>query len=1170
MRALAFEHLASDPLGIFGDVLSERGIAVDRVLLYEGEPVPDWRDYDLIVAMGAGASVWQEDEYPWIRDEKRAVREAVLAGIPYFGICFGVQLLADVFGARSFQGPEPEIGVNQVFLTANAQHDPVFRGFPPDLEVCEWHSNHFSLPPGAVRLARSPRYENQAIRYGRVAYGIQSHLEPPLEDIRAWLDEFPETKVLFEERHGEGAVARLLDDYAEFVPFLQETGRQLFGRWLQNALALGAPRPSSAPQPTAAGPDRLPGLVGRDVELAKIDGAIAAARRGESAVLVLRGEAGIGKSALLSAAADRAFGLRVLRATGEQGTDAEFPFAGLADLCRPIADRRQALAPRRAAAIDLTLEAVAEAPIHDRFAVYAGAFDLLVSTAAEIPLLVLVDDAHLVDDASREAIAFIARRLGSDGIALLVATESADDLAFTEDIRLGPLEPPDARSLLNRRWAGELAAAVAEVVVTAAAGNPLALLELPHDLSGAQRRGEAVLEGPLPPSVEWAFLSRIAALPVAARQALLVAALAGPDENEAIAAACETLGVNGAARQTSETSGLFRQEAGGLRFTHPLARAVTSYSAARADRRATHAALADVTDGDARTWHRARAAVHADEEIASGLERIAIRARERTAFAAAATCLERAARLTPARELRARRLLDASRAAHLAGHVNASLDHVDAALRHVESEQTRREAEHLRGRILARSGSAEVARDQLVATAGRCERDDPRAAAEMLAGAVLPALRAGGPSEAVRLARRAERLSGAAGGVALATEVALGTALIFVGEYEEGVARLDAAAQRSAEARDQQELAYLGAGLGLAGRHDAAARVLTHVIDDARAAGALSVLPYALIRLAEVQLETGQWPAASAALHEAVEVARETGLPADAGLALGALAWMAGARGSAEDCRVCVEEALQIASRLGGGSRLDRAGTAAGLLELGLGHPEAAIAYLESACRLQDEQGWSDAGRTPHRRPDLIEAYALAGRREDASAALEQFRVDAERTQRPSALAALARCRALLAGDGEIDDAFTAALSAGNSAAGPFERARTKLLYGIRLLGSGRPEPAADVLAGALATFERLAARSWAERTRTALIEASGEAPAPRLALADRLTPRELEVAVAGSDGASAGEIAQRLFLGPRTVRMQLASAVIKLDLNSSAELASVLSEDSLERTAAL
>ena len=239
MRALALEHLGPDPVGIFGEVLEERGVGVDRVLLYEGEPLPDWRSYDLIVAMGAGASVWQEEEFPWIVGEKRAIREAVLAGVPYFGVCFGVQLLADVVGGRSFRGPEPEIGVNQVFLTAAARHDPVFRGFPVDLEVCEWHSNHFSLPRGAVRLARSPRYENQAIRYGRVAYGIQCHLEPSLEDIRAWLREFPDTAVALEERHGPGSVERVLDDYAEFVPFLQETGRQVFWRWLENARAYG-------------------------------------------------------------------------------------------------------------------------------------------------------------------------------------------------------------------------------------------------------------------------------------------------------------------------------------------------------------------------------------------------------------------------------------------------------------------------------------------------------------------------------------------------------------------------------------------------------------------------------------------------------------------------------------------------------------------------------------------------------------------------------------------------------------------------------------------------------------------------------------------------------------------------------------------------------------------
>jgi GMP synthase-like glutamine amidotransferase len=176
VRALALEHLRADPVGIFGDVLVERGIEVDAVRLEQGERLPDWRDYDLLVVMGGAMSVWEEDEYPWLVDEKRAIREAVLAGVPYFGVCLGSQLLASAFHARVYLGPEPELGANQMFLTAAARHDPVFRGFPPDVEVFEFHLCHFDLPRGAIRLARSPRYQNQAIRYGRVAYAIQCHL----------------------------------------------------------------------------------------------------------------------------------------------------------------------------------------------------------------------------------------------------------------------------------------------------------------------------------------------------------------------------------------------------------------------------------------------------------------------------------------------------------------------------------------------------------------------------------------------------------------------------------------------------------------------------------------------------------------------------------------------------------------------------------------------------------------------------------------------------------------------------------------------------------------------------------------------------------------------------------------------------------------------------------
>jgi GMP synthase-like glutamine amidotransferase len=690
------EHLRENPVGVFGDVLTERGIGVDRVMLHAGQSLPDWREYDLMVVMGAGVSVWQEGEYPWIAAEKRAVREAVLAGIPYFGICFGVQLLADVFGGRSFAGPEPEIGVNQVFLTAAARHDPVFRGFPADLEVCEWHSNHFSLPRGAIRLARSPRYENQAIRYGRVAYGMQCHLEPSLQDIRAWLADFPESAVTFERRHGAGSVDRLVADYADFVPFLQQTARQVFGRWLENAIALGGlnaairaargqtGRPSLTPDAT---PANGAALIGRDAELARIDAAVTSARRGEGAVLVVRGAAGVGKTTMLAAAGERAHGLRVLQASGEEGADTLAPFAGLTNLLSPLGSGFGAIGRRGRA---------------DRFAAYARAFNLLVRTAIETPLLLLVDDADLLDDPSSEALAFIARRLGIDGVTLIVATESEEYLSDCESATLGELDPPDARTLLEARWGAGVSPPVADRIVAAAAGNPLALLEIPVGLTAEQRAGAETIEAELPATAEWEFLRRVAALPAPHRQALLVMAVAGTRHHEAVARACLSLGLSDDALDGARASGLIDVAGGRVAFRHPLARLAVTYSALRADRRDVHAALAGALDGAASIWHRARAAAHPDESIAAELELLAKRTRDQGAFAAAADGFERAARLTPHGAERSRRLLDAARAAHLAGHVNAALDHLGSALRGLPSPAVQRDAEHLYGRVVAR------------------------------------------------------------------------------------------------------------------------------------------------------------------------------------------------------------------------------------------------------------------------------------------------------------------------------------------------------------------------------------------------------------------------------------------------------------------------------------
>src|SRR3954467_755951 len=880
VRALALEHLRPNPVGIFGHVLEERGIEVDRVLVDEGERLPDWRDYDLVVAMGAGQSVWQDDEFPWIAEEKRAVREAVLAGVPYFGVCFGAQILADVFGARGFRGPEPELGVNQVFLTAAARRDPVFRGFPADLEVCQWHSNHFSLPHGAVRLARSPRYENQAIRYGRVAYGIQCHLETTAEDLREWLKCFPDTVPTFNARHGPGSIDGFLDDYAAFVPFLQETGRQVFGRWLENALALGglggtvrAVRLRHAGRGAgAAGGGGGGGGAGR----AGIAAALASARRGESSVLVVRGEGGLGKTALLDAAADRARGLRVLRTRGDD-PDGDDPFAAMAELCRPLADGIGALSPPRAGAMAAILEPLADGHLGDRYAPYAGALDLLLRTAEHTPLVVLVDDAHLLDDASFEAVAFLSRRLGADGIALLVATESEDDLLDAEDLRLVGLAPPDARAVLDARWGKDLDPQVSDLVVAAAAGNPLALLEIPLDLTADQRAGRATIDDALPSSAEWAFLRRLGRLPLQARHALLVAALARRTELEAIEPACARLGISRSALEVGAEAGFIRLDGGDVAFRHGLARTTVGYSALRADRRSAHAALADSLTAEARVWHLARAAAGPDESIAVELERIAVGARLRGAYAAAARTLELAARLTSDADARAQRLLAAAEAAHLAGHVNAALTHLDAVPACAPPKPVRRDAEHLRGRIVRRSGSAVSARDALVASASEWEPAEPAPPAQMLAEGVLPALRAGEPSEAVRIARRAAQLARDRDGqVALSAKVALGTALIFAGEYAEGASLIDTATEDAGPAVDAELRASLGAGLVLAGRYAQAHNVLTSVIDEARTAGALSVLPYALVRLGDVQLQTGAWSAAASAASGAAPPAAHT------------------------------------------------------------------------------------------------------------------------------------------------------------------------------------------------------------------------------------------------------------------------------------------------------
>jgi len=390
----------------------------------------------------------------------------------------------------------------------------------------------------------------------------------------------------------------------------------------------------------------------------------------------------------------------------------------------------------------------------------------------------------------------------------------------------------------------------------------------------------------------------------------------------------------------------------------------------------------------------------------------------------------------------------------------------------------------------------------------------------------------------------------------------LGTALVFAGDYTEGAALVDQAGDLAADGSldgESRLRSYVGAGLAISGRHDRAREVLRGVVEEGRRDGAVGVLPYALVRLATVDLETGRWAAASGDLHEALRLAQETGQSADNGLALGTLAWLEAAQGRAESCRAHVEEALELAGRLGSGSRLSRAAAALGLLELGAGRPADAVPLLEGVRALQLEQGWSDAAVVPHVTPDLVEAYAATGRADEAHAALASFAAEAERAGRASAHAAVARCRALLGGGTQAEELFADALAFGEQETGPFERARTELIRGARLAAAGQRAEAREPLERGLATFDRLGANPWAQQAREQLVLA-GQTPPERARRAlDLLTPLELELALAVAGGASPREAGSRLFIGPRTAQLRLASAIVKLGVGSPDELAALL-----------
>jgi tetratricopeptide (TPR) repeat protein len=689
---------------------------------------------------------------------------------------------------------------------------------------------------------------------------------------------------------------------------------------------------------------------------------------------------------------------------------------------------------------------------------------------------------------------FLAGQIGPEGIALLIAT-GGDPGKFcaAEIVELQPLNRAASLTLLERIFGNELSPTVVAEVLNVSRGNPLALREIPLSLTPTQRVGSSPLGDALLTrrSAEHAILARIGALEEKARRALLIMALSYGD-GSAIAGALQSAGLGLDDLRPAQNAELLATSLGGnLSFPHPLVRSTVVYGAICSERRAAHAAVAAASTSDSSIWHAALAAPAPDERIAASLEDIAGRALLRQAHSAAVRAFELSARLSPAPAQRARRLVGAAQAAGLAGHIYAAMDHAEAALAELDEGSARADAQLLLGNLLARSGSASRARDLLLDGAVRCEAFNQPEAARLLAAAVIPALRAGSPLRACEIGTQAMGLA-KGGPIEAAAALMLGTAQTFNGDLRSGRALLLHALELREQLFAEPELrTYLGAGLRLVGEHAHAREVLTQVISSARSRGAIGLLPYALVRLADVELDTGHWPAADVLLAEAASLARETGQNADLGLASGVLAWLAAAQGRAVDCRRHAGKAIALAARLGAGSRLARSTPALGLLALGCGEFDTAIQHLSDVRNAKLEEGWCDAAIPPHCARDLIEALVCASRVADAERELSIFEQECRRTERPSALAALASCRGLLAGPDVVDKLFRDSLAYGLDVVGPFERARTLLAYGRRLRTIGRVGEAVEHLECAFTGFAQLGAKPWFAQARGEL-EACG------------------------------------------------------------------------------
>ncbi len=912
------------------------------------------------------------------------------------------------------------------------------------------------------------------------------------------------------------------------------------------------------------------GLIGREREQAALVDLLAEASGGGSSVIVLVGDPGIGKSALLADTRRRA-NRTVLSTVGLEG-ETGIAYVNLADLFRHQLDALDRIPDRQAAAL-ASVMAVGPSSPADRFSVSAATMNLLAAIAEDGPVLVTIDDAQWLDSASFDALLFVAHRLEAEGVLLAFAVRAGHDatnrLSRFRRLQLNGLDTASARALLSGDGNDAISDPSLARLVEESGGNPLALLTLPTMLGPDDLALWALGSDPLPIGsvLQDAFTESIRGLPDATRRALLMLAVIGSDAAHQLRPTLETEGLRLEDLDFAEDVGLVSYHHGRPEFRHPLIRSAVYQSATSRERRSAHRRAAQLLEHagpamlERRGWHLVAGGAAADDAIADTFAAAAEQELNAANFTVAGKLFERSAQLTPDSRTAMGRMLLAANALRLSGAIDECRTLMQDALELNSDPRLTVAVSHAFCRLEVWRGSMVAGRDGLLETARKAEAVGVPETADVFGDTALASMVIGDMATARAAAERS--LEVALGDVPPLQVAAIAAMVNALSGRPVEARRLLANRVREIDGIDPLGVEFhyqLTLALSITYQCleelDRAAELLERAVDGARACSALGVLPFRLGNLARIEFWRGQWTRSRALVHEALRLASATGWVSERPSSLSTLARLEAVAGQWDEGRAHALEAITAATAAGAHTYRCLGLSALGLVELSAGRPAQAIEHFVQIGQFADQEGFTNSP-VLWWSSDLIECLVLDGRGEEADHELRRLDREAAVSGLPTVAAVAERCHALVQPSAFADHIFRS-LSLHKLAGTPFETARTELHAGGYLRRHGQPRQARQFLTSALSVFDRLGAVAWAERARHELEAAGVRAREPQAGLT-ALSPQELQVALVVARGLSNREVAAQLFLSTKTIEFHLRNTYSKLGIGRRAQLAALV-----------